>query len=131
LVGCLQRVGGYFSCRGNQLTTLDGAPKRVGGIFWCDSNKLKNIDYLPKTYKKLGINRNPISKILDLFTKPEEYGRLSNREDKDLIMDFTYREIIQQDKLLVNRLVEFLHDIGKPKSREELIELLKDEYETR
>ena len=43
-------------------------------------------------------------------------------------MDFTYREIIQQDKLLVNRLVEFLHDIGKPKSREELIELLKNDY---
>jgi len=46
-------------------------------------------------------------------------------------MDFIDREIIQQDKLLVNRLVEFLEDIGKPKSREELIELLKDEYEIR
>jgi len=128
LVGCSQYIGGYFSCSYNQLTTLEGVPQRVGKYFSCYNNNLKNIDYLPKTYKKLNINENPISKILDLFTKPDEYGRISNREDKDLIMDFTYREIIQQDKLLVNRLVEFLHDIGKPKSREELIELLKNDY---
>jgi len=131
LVGAPQSIGGYFSCRGNQLTTLEGAPKRVGSIFWCDSNNLKNIDYLPKTYKKLNINENPISKILDLFTKPDECDWISNREDKDLIMDFIDREIIQQDKLLVNRLVEFLDDIGKPKTREELIELLKNDYEIR
>ncbi|MCK9476904.1 MAG: hypothetical protein M0R46_13335, partial [Candidatus Muirbacterium halophilum] len=66
-----------------------------------------------------------------LFTKPDEYGGIFNREDKDLIMDFIDREIIQQDKLLVNRLVEFLDDIGKPKSREELIELLKNDYTIR
>ena len=129
LVGCPQSVGGDFECNDNNLTSLEGAPQSVGGILWCDFNNLKNIDYLPKTYKKLNINENPISKILDLFTKPEEYGRISNREDKDLIMDFIDREIIQQDKLLVNRLVEFLDDIGKPKSREELIELLKNDYD--
>ncbi|MCK9477660.1 MAG: hypothetical protein M0R46_17220 [Candidatus Muirbacterium halophilum] len=129
LVGCLQRVGGDFSCSYNQLTTLDGSPKRVGGIFWCYSNKLKNIDYLPKTYKKLAINGNPISKIIKLFTTSNDYGRISNREDKDLIMDFIDREMIQQDILLVNRLIEFLHDVGNPKSKEELIELLKKDYE--
>ncbi|MCK9471935.1 MAG: hypothetical protein M0Q88_09310, partial [Bacilli bacterium] len=79
----------------------------------------------------LDISNNPITKIIKLFTTSNEYGRISNREDKDLIMDFTYREIIQQDKLLVNRLVEFLHDVGKPKSKEELIELLKNDYEIR
>ncbi|MCK9477777.1 MAG: hypothetical protein M0R46_17830, partial [Candidatus Muirbacterium halophilum] len=128
LVGCPQSVGGDFECNDNNLTSLEGVPKRVGGIFWCDFNNLKNIDYLPKTYKKLNINENPISKILDLFTKLNEYGLISNREDKDLIMDFIDREMIQQDILLVNRLVEFLDDIGKPKSREELIELLKNNY---
>jgi len=86
---------------------------------------------LPKYYKELFIGDNPISKIIDLFTTSNEYERISNREDKDLIMDFIDAEIIQQDKLLVNRLVELLYDIDKPKTREELIELLKNDYEIR
>ena len=132
LEGSPQSVGGYFYCSYNQLTTLDGGPKRVGGIFWCYSNNLKNIDYLPKYYKELDIGDNPISKIVKLFTTYKGIGLIDdNRENKDLIMDFIDREIIQQDKLLVNRLVEFLDDIGKPKSREELIELLKNDYEIR
>ena len=131
LEGGPQHVGGNFQCIGNNLTSLDGGPKRVGGIFWCYSNNLKNIDYLSKYYKELSIFNNPISKILDLFNRPDEHGLISNREDKELIMDFIDREIIQQDKLLVNRLVEFLYDIGKPKSKEELIELLKNDYEIR
>ena len=131
LEGAPQRVGGDFSCSSNQLTTLEGAPKRVGDAFWCYSNNLKNIDYLPKYYKELSISHNPISKIIDLFTKPDEYGLISNREDNELIMDFIDREMIQQDILLVNRLVEFLDDIGKPKTREELIELLKNNYTIR
>ncbi|MCK9476809.1 MAG: hypothetical protein M0R46_12860 [Candidatus Muirbacterium halophilum] len=131
LEGGPQNIGGDFYCNSNQLTTLDGGPKRVGGNFYCRDNNLKNIDYLLKTYKKLGIKENPISKILDLFTKPDEYGLISNREDKDLIMDFIDREMIQQDILLVNRLVEFLYDIDKPKSKEELIELLKSDYKIR
>ncbi|MCK9477055.1 MAG: hypothetical protein M0R46_14105 [Candidatus Muirbacterium halophilum] len=131
LKGSPQSIGGYFSCCDNQLTSLVGAPKRVGGIFWCNSNNLKNIDYLPKYYKELSISHNPITKIIKLITTSNVYGWITNREDKDLIMDFIDREIIQQDKLLVNRLVEFLDDIGKPKSREELIELLKNDYEIR
>ncbi|MCK9475616.1 MAG: hypothetical protein M0R46_06850 [Candidatus Muirbacterium halophilum] len=131
LVGSPQRVGGNFYCSVNKLTSLEGAPQRVGGIFWCNSNNLKNIDYLPKYYKELFIGDNPISKIIKLLTLSNEYVGISNREDKELIMDFIDREIIQQDKLLVNRLVEFLDDIDKPKTREELIELLKNDYEIR
>ena len=129
LIGSPQYVGGDFYCYDNQLTSLEGAPKKVYGDFLCGNNKIKNIDYLPKKYKGLIIYGNPINKILDLFTKQDEYGWISNREDKDLIMDFIDREIIQQDKLLVNRLVEFLDDIGNPISREELMELLKNDYE--
>ena len=132
LEGSPQSVGGDFSCSGNQLTSLVGGPKRVGGDFWCHSNKLKNIDYLPKYYKELLIGDNPIYKIIKLFTTSNRMGFLyDNRENKDLIMDFIDREIIQQDKLLVNRLVEFLDDIDKLKTREELIELLKNDYEIR
>ncbi|MCK9476326.1 MAG: hypothetical protein M0R46_10420 [Candidatus Muirbacterium halophilum] len=131
LVGCPQIIGGEFDCSDNNLTSLEGAPKRVGGIFWCYYNNLKNIDYLPKYYKELYIGDDPISKIIKLFTTSNEYGRISNRENKDLIMDFIDREIIQQDILLVNRLVEFLHDAGKPKYKEELIKLLKNDYTIR
>ncbi|MCK9476331.1 MAG: hypothetical protein M0R46_10445 [Candidatus Muirbacterium halophilum] len=131
LEGIPQSVGGDFDCSVNNLTSLEGAPKRVNGLFLCYSNNLKNIDYLSKYYKILIIFNNPISKIIDLFITSNEYGLISNREDKDLIMDFIDREIIQQDKLLINRLVEFLYDIDKPKSKEELIELLKNDYEIR
>ncbi|MCK9472044.1 MAG: hypothetical protein M0Q88_09875 [Bacilli bacterium] len=131
LEGAPQRVGGNFNCSYNQLTTLEGVPQRVGEYFSCNNNNLKNIDYLPKYYKELYISNNPITKIIKLFTTSNEYRRISNREDKDLIMDFIDREIIQQDKLLVNRLVEFLDDIDKPKTREELIELLKNNYTIR
>ncbi|MCK9477050.1 MAG: hypothetical protein M0R46_14080 [Candidatus Muirbacterium halophilum] len=132
LEGAPQSVGGEFSCSSNQLTSLEGGPKRVGSIFWCYSNNLKNIDYLPKYYKELDISNNPITKIIKLFTTSNGIGMIyDNRENKDLIMDFIDREMIQQDILLVNRLVEFLDDIGNQKSREELIELLKNDYEIR
>ncbi|MCK9475608.1 MAG: hypothetical protein M0R46_06810 [Candidatus Muirbacterium halophilum] len=132
LVGCPQSIGGNFECAANKLTSLEGSPKRVGGGFLCYSNKLKNIDYLPKYYKELFIGDNPIYKIIKLFITSYRTGTIyDNRENKDLIMDFIDREIIQQDKLLVNRLVEFLDDIGNPKSKEELIELLKNDYEIR
>ncbi|MCK9477662.1 MAG: hypothetical protein M0R46_17230 [Candidatus Muirbacterium halophilum] len=132
LEGAPQRIGGNFNCSSNQLTSLEGVPQRVGKIFSCINNNLKNIDYLPKYYKELFIGDNPIYKIINLFTTSNEYGMIyDNRENKDLIMDFIDAEIIQQDKLLVNRLVEFLDDIGKPKSREELIELLKNNYTIR
>jgi len=131
LEGAPQRIGGNFNCSDNQLTSLEGVPKRVSGLFLCYSNNLKNIDYLPKYYKELDISNNPISKIIKLFTKPDEYGQISNTTDKELISEFIDREMIQQDILLVNRLVEFLDDIGNPKSREELIELLKNNYTIR
>jgi len=132
LEGAPQRVGGGFDCGYNQLTSLEGVPQRVGKYFSCGNNKLKNIDYLPKYYKELYIGDNPIYKIVKLFTASNGIGMIyDNRENKDLIMDFIDREMIQQDKLLVNRLVEFLDDIGNPKSKEELIELLKNDYEIR
>ena len=131
LIGSPQIVN-EFLCHENQLTSLEGCPKKVYGYFSCRNNKLKNIDYLPKYYKKMRIFNNPIYKILNLFTKCNEYGWIYNtKENKELISEFIDREIIQQDILLVNRLVEFLDDIDKPKSREELIELLKNDYEIR
>ncbi len=35
------KVGGYFRCSYNQLTSLEGAPTKVGGWFGCYNNKVK------------------------------------------------------------------------------------------
>lgn len=37
------RVEGDFTCRGNSLTTLRGAPRYVGGSFVCGNNELRNL----------------------------------------------------------------------------------------
>ena len=42
------RVSGYFSCRYNNLTTLEGGPKWVGGYFSCSHNKLTSLEGGPK-----------------------------------------------------------------------------------
>jgi len=42
------RVYGYFTCNGNDLTSLRGCPKYVKGSFYCDYNKLKTLDHCPQ-----------------------------------------------------------------------------------
>jgi hypothetical protein len=41
------KVSGYFSCRNNKLTTLEGCPKYVGGDVSCSWNKLVSLEYCP------------------------------------------------------------------------------------
>ena len=41
LIGAPKMVGGGFSCYYNELTSLEGAPKWVGSFFWCDRTKRK------------------------------------------------------------------------------------------
>ena len=40
-------VTGHFNCHGNQLTTLQGAPRKVGGYFYCSSNQLTTLQGAP------------------------------------------------------------------------------------
>ena len=47
LAGAPQTVDGNFSCFGNQLTTLVGAPQTVDGYFTCDSFKLRSGKWNP------------------------------------------------------------------------------------
>ena len=42
------KVGGYFYCQYNQLTSLDGCPKEVGGAFNCQYNQLTSLEGGPK-----------------------------------------------------------------------------------
>jgi len=45
-------VGGYFYCRYNKLTTLEGCPKKVGGgDFYCYENKLTSLEHSPEIVK--------------------------------------------------------------------------------
>ena len=47
LAGAPKKVGGYFSCSYNQLTSLAGAPNEVGGGFYCDGNQLTSLEGAP------------------------------------------------------------------------------------
>ena len=49
LEGAPQEVGGGFSCASNQLTTLEGAPQSVGGDFWCQDNQLTTLEGAPQS----------------------------------------------------------------------------------
>jgi len=42
------KVSGYFSCYGNNLTTLEGCPTYVGDNFFYYGNKLTTLEYCPK-----------------------------------------------------------------------------------
>jgi hypothetical protein len=42
------KVSGYFDCRYNMLTTLDGCPNYVGGSFDCRRNNLSTLEGCPK-----------------------------------------------------------------------------------
>jgi len=42
-------VSGHFRCGGNELTSLNGAPKTVAGHFSCSINKLTSLNGAPKT----------------------------------------------------------------------------------
>jgi len=42
------KVNGFFSCRENNLTTLEGCPKKVSRFFDCSYNRLTSLEYSPK-----------------------------------------------------------------------------------
>jgi len=49
LEGAPREVGGYFDCNNNQLRTLEGAPREVGGYFDCSNNQLQTLEGAPET----------------------------------------------------------------------------------
>ena len=66
------RVGGYFGCYNNELTTLEGAPREVGGHFMCFSNKLTSLEGAPE---KVGGNFDcGHNKLTSLEGSPREVG---------------------------------------------------------
>jgi hypothetical protein len=51
LNGAPSEVGSDFSCRGNQLRTLQGSPRKVGGYFYCYRNPLISLEGAPEVIK--------------------------------------------------------------------------------
>jgi hypothetical protein len=51
LEGAPREVGGSFYCDGNQLRTLEGAPRKVGEDFWCYGNPLISLEGAPEVIK--------------------------------------------------------------------------------
>ena len=66
------RVGGYFGCFNDELTTLEGAPREVGGHFMCFSNKLTSLEGAPE---KVGGHFDcGHNKLTSLEGSPREVG---------------------------------------------------------
>jgi len=65
-------VSGYFDCRRNQLTSLEGAPIEVGGDFSCNTNHLKSLEGGPqRVSRSFQCNEN---KLTSLKGCPEKLG---------------------------------------------------------
>ena len=48
LEGAPREVGGNFLCSYNSLTSLEGAPQKVGGNYYCTTNKLTSLEGAPQ-----------------------------------------------------------------------------------
>jgi hypothetical protein len=84
LEGAPKEVGGDFNCYNNNLTSLEGAPKEVGGNFSCSYNKLTTLDHMPNVRGDIYISNNPL---------PEEILNLPQDKLKDVIFDQDFYEI--------------------------------------
>ena len=55
------KVSGGFYCGGNQLRTLDGAPREVGEYFYCSNNQLRTLKGSPRVVDgSFYCSRNPL-----------------------------------------------------------------------
>ena len=101
LKGCPESVGSDFHCEFNELPSLEGCPKYVGRSFCCKSNNIKSFEHLPLSVKKFECSNNPIYYIWKLF---ENYSNIEL---------FNYYDIIQDDVIILDRLVCFLEEVRK------------------
>jgi hypothetical protein len=115
LEGCPKSVGLNFWCSNNNLTSLEGCPKSIGGDFYCSYNNITSLEGTPESIRgQFYCKLNPVHQIWNLF------------KDKDKIEFFNDLDIIRGKSIVLNRLIYFLDLIGKPRTEEELRELIKD-----
>ena len=61
-------VDGYFDCRDNQLTSLEGAPQEVGGDFICYHNPVAN-ETLKNIFRLMKKGKSYLESIESLWSK--------------------------------------------------------------
>ena len=81
-----KKVGGYFDCASNQLTTLKGAPEIVGGDFICSDNKLTSLEGAPEVIGGEFDSDQFSDEDYRTFAKKRKYvdGKLDIELDTDL-----------------------------------------------
>jgi hypothetical protein len=72
LEGCPKKIGGNFLCSYNRLTTLEGCPKKIGGDFRCSHNQLTILKGSPKSV--LGNFHCDHNKLTTLEGSPKSVG---------------------------------------------------------
>ena len=105
LEGCPKSVGGDFYCSNNQLTSLEGCPQSVGGYFDCQNNQLKDFRGFPDFWEgHINFQDNPVQSILDQF--PEELWC------KAIYWINEYDVIDEDDNVIEERLDEVKYQLG-------------------
>jgi hypothetical protein len=81
LKGCPVRVGNWFSCYNNQLTSLQYSPQYVeSGYFSCGSNKIESLQYCTELIRSDFYCRN--NKLTSLEYHPTVYGEFYCRNNQ-------------------------------------------------
>ena len=127
LKGSPKSVVGNFDCSGNQLTSLEYCPESVGGNFDCHSNQLTSLEGLPEIGGYINCRRNqitdfrgvseffeglfycegnPIEEIYTLFLQENWV------DDSKCIKWINEFDVIQGDKIVLDRLEEVFHQLG-------------------
>ena len=127
LKGSPRSVVGNFDCSGNQLTSLEYCPESVGGDFDCHSNQLTSLEGLPEISGYLNCRHNkitdfkgvseffegyfycegnPIEEIYTLFLQEDSIN------DSKCIQWINEFDVIQGDKIVLDRLEEVFHQLG-------------------
>ena len=127
LKGSPKSVGGNFDCYGNKLTSLEYGPESVGGNFDCHSNQLTSLEGLPEISGYLNCRHNkitdfkgvseffegyfycegnPIEEIYTLFLQEDSIN------DSKCIQWINEFDVIQGDKIVLDRLEEVFHQLG-------------------
>jgi len=127
LEGSPKKVGGDFECSGNKLTSLEYVPESVGGDFDCHSNQLTSLEGLPEIVGYINCRHNqikyfrgvpeffegyfycegnPIEEIYTLFLQEDSIN------DSKCIQWINEFDVIQGDKIVLDRLEEVFHQLG-------------------
>ncbi len=123
LKGSPKSVGGSFGCAENKLESLKYGPISVGGDFYCEHNNLLGLTYCPKS---IGGNIHCSSNsLIDFIGIPEYFNNFLFVDDNPVysiyklfgdaskITLFNEYDIIRGNQVVLDRLNDFLSDVGK------------------